>query len=59
MVGTPTKFVMRSRSISSSARSGLHLYMSTSLAPASHELSITATQPVTWKSGTIRMNEVG
>ena len=59
MVGTPTKLVMRSRSISSSARSGPHLYMSTSFAPASQQLSMTATQPVTWNSGTIRMNAVG
>ncbi len=59
MVGTPTNWVMCSRSISSRARSGFHLYMSTSLVPAATAFSMTATQPVTWNSGTTRMNEVG
>ncbi len=59
MVGTPTNCVMCSRSISSRARSGSHLYMSTSLVPAATAFSMTATHPVTWNSGTTRMNEVG
>ena len=59
MVGTPTNWVMRSRSISSRARSGFHLYIRTSLVPAATALSMTATHPVTWNSGTTRMNEVG
>ena len=59
IVGTPTKMVTRSRSISSSARSGFHLYIITSLLPAAKELSITGMQPVTWNSGTTRMNDVG
>ena len=36
-----------------------HLYMMTSLRPAMKQLSITGTQPVTWKRGTIRMNDGG
>src|SRR3954454_19642881 len=56
-VGTPTKLVMRSRSMSSRARSGFHLYMITSFNPAEKQESITGTQPVTWKSGTMRMND--
>ena len=54
-VGTPTKMVTRSRSISSSARAGSHLYIITSLLPPSAEPGITGTSPVTWKSGTTRM----
>ena len=58
-VGTPTKFVTRSRSISSSARSGSHLYMITSFRPLAKQPSITGIEPVTWNSGTIRMNDGG
>ena len=58
-VGTPTKLVTRSRSISSSARSGSHLYIITSFRPLAKHDSITGTQPVTWNSGTIRMNTGG
>ena len=58
-VGTPTKFVTRSRSMSSSARSGSHLYMITSFSPLDRHDSITGTHPVTWKSGTTRMNVSG
>ena len=54
-VGTPTKVVTRSRSISSRARSGDHLYIITSLLPPSVAPSMTGTSPVTWKSGTMRM----
>jgi hypothetical protein len=56
-VGTPTKLVTRSRSISSSARSGSHLYMMTSFSPVAKQDSITGTAPVTWNSGTIRTND--
>lgn len=41
------------------AVSGSHLYMMTSLRPATKQLIITGTQPVTWKSGTMRMNDGG
>ncbi len=58
-VGTPTKWVTRSRSISSSARAGSHLCIITSLQPVAKQESITGTQPVTWKSGTTRMKLVG
>ncbi len=54
-VGTPTNEVIFSRSISSRARSGSHLYIITSLYPAAAHDSSTATPPVTWNSGTIRM----
>ena len=33
--------------------------MITSFRPTTKQLSITGTQPVTWKSGTIKMNEGG
>ena len=59
MVGTPTKVVTRSRSISSSARSGFHLYIITSLLPPSERAEHHRHQPVTWNSGTTRMKEVG
>ena len=58
-VGTPTKLVTCSRSISSSARAGSHLYIITSLQPAAKQESITGTQPVTWKSGTTSTKLVG
>ena len=58
IVGTPTNCVMRSRSISSRARSGTHLYMITSLKPPRKQLIMTGISPVTWKSGTQRMNAV-
>ena len=53
-VGTPTKFVTRSRSISSRARSGSHLYIITSSKPPLTHDSSTDTHPVTWKSGSER-----
>src|ERR671917_986581 len=56
-VGTPTKLVTCSRSISSRARSGSHLYMITSFRPLAKQPSMTGIDPVTWNSGTIRMNE--
>src|SRR4051794_6673414 len=55
-VGTPTKFVTRSRSISSRARSGSHLRIITSFRPLAKHDIITGMQPVTWKRGTTRMN---
>ena len=58
IVGTPTKLVTRSCSISSSARFGSHLYVMTSLAPLTNDPSITGTRPVTWNSGTHSMNAV-
>ncbi len=58
MVGTPTKVVTRSRSISSRARSGSHLYIITSFAPDAVEPSMTGMSPVTWNSGTMRMKAV-
>src|SRR5579884_920377 len=58
-VGTPTKLVTFSRSMSSRARSGSHLYIITSFTPAEKHDSITATEPVTWNRGTIRMKVAG
>ena len=54
-VGTPTKVVTRSDSISRSAVSGSQRCIITSLNFMPKQESITGTQPVTWKSGTIRM----
>ena len=51
IVGTPTKLVTRSCSISSNARSGSHLYVITSFDPPTNAPSITGTSPVTWNSG--------
>ena len=45
--------------MSSSARSGSHLRIITSFKPAAAHESITATDPVTWNSGTMRMNTGG
>ena len=58
-VGTPTKLVTRSRSISSSAFSAFQRYIITSFDRDTTQLSNTGTHPVTWNSGTIRMNVVG
>ena len=58
IVGTPTNCVTRSRSISSRARSGVHLYIITSLKPFVKHESMTGTSPVTWKSGSARMKLV-
>ncbi|CAB5031864.1 unannotated protein [freshwater metagenome] len=58
-VGTPTKFVTFSREMSSRAFSASHLYMMTSFNPATQQLIMTGMQPVTWKSGTMRMKLVG
>src|SRR5436190_22577605 len=52
--GTPPKLVMRSRSMSSRARSGSHLYISTSLLPADVAPCRVEWQPVAWKNGTDR-----
>src|SRR5688500_1463095 len=54
MAGTPPKLVMRSRSMSSRARSGSHLYMITSLPPEARLATRTEWQPVAWKKGTDR-----
>ena len=45
--------VIRSRSISSSARSGSKWCIITSFPPAAALAIITAWQPVAWKSGTV------
>ena len=58
-VGTPTKFVMFSSAMIGNALPASHLYMMTSLSPPMKQLSITGTQPVTWKRGTIKMNDGG
>ena len=58
-VGTPMKVVTRSRSISSSAFSAFQRYIITSFDLETMQLSSTGTQPVTWNSGTIRMNASG
>src|SRR4051812_41648232 len=50
--GTPPKLVMRSRSMSSRARSGSHLYINTSLLPADVAPCSVEWQPVAWKNGT-------
>ena len=52
MVGTPPKMVIRSRSISSRARSGSKWCIITSLPPAAVLETSTAWHPVAWKSGT-------
>ena len=52
IVGTPPAFVMRSRSISSSACSAFHLRCMTSFAPPMSAGIMTAKQPVAWKNGT-------
>ena len=54
-VGTPTKAVTRSASISRSATSGSQRYIITSFIFSPKHESMTGTQPVTWKSGTTRM----
>ncbi len=54
-VGTPTKAVTRSASISRSAVSGSHRCIMTSFIFMPKHESITGTHPVTWNSGTIRM----
>ena len=52
MVGTPPKVVIRSRSISSRARSGSKWCIITSFPPAAVLVIMTAWQPVAWKRGT-------
>ena len=52
MAGTPPKVAMRSRSISSSARSGSKWCIITSFPPAATFVTITEWHPVAWKSGT-------
>src|SRR5471030_632276 len=52
MVGTPPAEVTRSRSMSSKARTGSHLRIITSLAPAKRVGLRIAKQPVAWKKGT-------
>ncbi len=54
MAGTPPKMVMRSRSISSSARSGSKWCIITNLPPAAVFDTSTAWHPVAWKRGTER-----
>ena len=52
MAGTPPKVAMRSRSISSRARSGSKWCIMTSFPPAATLVTMTEWQPVAWKSGT-------
>ena len=59
IVGTPTKWVTRSDSMSARARSGSQRCVMTSLAPLTNEPSMTGTRPVTWNSGTHNMNTDG
>ena len=59
IVGTPTKLVTFSRSMSCNARNGSHLCIITSFAPVATDPSITGTQPVTWNNGTVRMKQGG
>ena len=50
--GTPPKVVTRSRSISSRARSGSHLYMITIFPPKARLATRIEWHPVAWKNGT-------
>ena len=52
MAGTPPKVVMRSRSISSSARSGSQWCIITSLLPAAVLATKIEWHPVAWNRGT-------
>ena len=52
MAGTPPKMVIRSRSMSSRARSGSKWCIMTSFPPAAVLETRMAWQPVAWKSGT-------
>ena len=52
MAGTPPKMVMRSRSMSSRARSGSKWCIMTSLPPAAVLETSTAWHPVAWNRGT-------
>ena len=52
IAGTPPNVVMRSRSISSSARSASHLCMITIFPPDARLATSTEWQPVAWKNGT-------
>ena len=52
MAGTPPKMVMRSRSMSSRARSGSKWCIMTSLPPAAVLVTSTAWHPVAWNRGT-------
>src|ERR1022692_1344014 len=58
-VGTPTKIVTRSLSMSWRAFSASQRYMITSLRPLANAESITGMQPVTWKSGMVKMRDGG
>ena len=53
VVGTPATLVICSRSISSTACSGSHLYMSTTLPPAAVYGSRNDCRPPTWNSGKV------
>src|SRR5579875_2488246 len=53
IVGTPPTLLIRSRSISSKARTGSHLRIITILAPANRLGLRIAKQPVAWKKGTL------
>ena len=52
MAGTPPKTVIRSRSMSSRARSGSKWCIITNLPPAAVLVTSSAWQPVAWNSGT-------
>src|SRR5579872_3232085 len=58
-VGTPTKVVTRSASISCSAFSASQRYIITSFIPLANADSMTGTQPVTWNRGTVRISVGG
>src|SRR5215216_6114999 len=59
IVGTPEKLVTPSRSISSSARPGFHLYVSTILPPVSVHGWSRQLHAVTWNSGVGAMYTAG
>jgi len=54
IVGTPPNIVIRSRSMSSRARSGSKWCIITSFPPAARLETMTEWHPVAWKSGTDR-----
>ena len=59
IVGTPEKFVTRSRSINSSARVGSHLYVNTIEPPTNVQGCRMQLLAVTWNSGVGAMNTGG
>ena len=59
MAGTPPKVLIRSRSMSSSARSGSKWCIITSFPPAARFETMTEWHPVAWKSGTERRKALG